>query len=101
VLCLAEQEPSMDVPDQFIEQLKHEIANLKAMLEPLESGRMHMGTKRPGEPWTQNGIGCGTNTNRSANLAQFCKYLTFLTMLLPTKYLFNLLKFPRASGDSS
>ena len=42
----------MDVPDQFIEQLKHEIANLKAMLEPLKSGRMLMGTKRPGEPWT-------------------------------------------------
>ena len=42
----------MDVLGQFIEQLKHEIANLKAMLEPLESGRMHTGTKRPGEPWT-------------------------------------------------
>ena len=42
----------MDVPDRFIEELKHEIANLKAMLEPLECGRMHMGTKRPGGPWT-------------------------------------------------
>ena len=42
----------MDVPDQLIEQLKHEIANLKAMLEPLESGRVRTGTKRPGEPWT-------------------------------------------------
>jgi hypothetical protein len=40
----------MDVPD--LEQWKHEIANLNAMLEPLESGRMHVGTKRHGEPWT-------------------------------------------------
>ena len=41
----------MDVPDQYIERLKHEIANLKVMLEPLECGRMHVGTKRLGEPW--------------------------------------------------
>jgi hypothetical protein len=31
--------------------LKHEIANLKAMLEPLEHERMLVGTKRPGKPW--------------------------------------------------
>ena len=41
----------MSVPD-YIEGLKHEIANLKAMLDPLEHGRMRTGTKRPGEPWT-------------------------------------------------
>ncbi len=43
----------MNVPDDLIEQLKHEIANLRAMLEPLESGRMHMGTRRTGEAWAE------------------------------------------------
>ena len=43
----------MNMQDDFIEQLKHEIANLRAMLEPLESSRMHTGTKRPGEAWIE------------------------------------------------
>ena len=43
----------MNVPDDYIEGLKHEIANLKAMLEPLESGRMQMGTRRSGEAWVE------------------------------------------------
>ena len=43
----------MNVPDDYIEGLKHEIANLKAMLEPLESGRMQMATRRAGEAWTE------------------------------------------------
>jgi hypothetical protein len=42
----------MDVQDHQIEQLKHEIANIRTMLKSLESGRTHMGTRRHGEPWT-------------------------------------------------
>ena len=42
----------MNVPDDYIEKLKHEIANLRAMLDPLESGRMQMGSRRSGGSWT-------------------------------------------------
>ena len=42
----------MDAPEH-IEHLKHEIANLTAMLAPLEAGRVQIGTTRSGEPWTE------------------------------------------------
>jgi len=42
----------MNVPDHYIEQLKVEITDLKAMLEPLESGKMTMQTRPPRGPWT-------------------------------------------------
>ena len=42
----------MNVLDDLLDQLKHEIANLKTMLEPLQSGKMRMGTRRLDGPWT-------------------------------------------------
>ena len=42
----------MNVLDDLLDQLKHEIANLKTMLEPLRSGKMHMGARRSDGPWT-------------------------------------------------
>ncbi|MGO9681453.1 MAG: hypothetical protein ACLP0B_10610 [Steroidobacteraceae bacterium] len=41
----------MLAPDHYIERLKEEIVTLKAMLEPLESGKIHIGERRPNEPW--------------------------------------------------
>ena len=39
------------VPDHYIERLREEIVTLKAMLEPLESGEMHIGERKPNQPW--------------------------------------------------
>jgi hypothetical protein len=39
VVCVAERKPRMNAPHDYIEHLKHEIANLTTVLEPLESGR--------------------------------------------------------------
>ena len=39
------------VPDDYIDRLKSEIVALKAMLEPLESGKMHIGERQVNEPW--------------------------------------------------
>ena len=41
----------------------------------------------------QNGIGCSTNTNRSANLAQFCKYLTYFGFL-PLTWILSVVSEP-------
>jgi hypothetical protein len=41
----------MRVPDHYIERLKGEIVTLRAMLEPLESGKMRIGERRLDEPW--------------------------------------------------
>ena len=41
----------MRVPDHYIERLKGEIVPLKAMLEPLVSGKMRIGEQRLDEPW--------------------------------------------------
>ena len=40
----------MRVPDHYIERLKGEIVTLRAMLEPLESGKMRIGERRLNEP---------------------------------------------------
>ncbi|HEY1722693.1 MAG TPA: hypothetical protein VGG27_15720 [Magnetospirillaceae bacterium] len=35
----------------FIKWCRQEIADLKQQLEPMESGRMHMGSRSPGGQW--------------------------------------------------
>lgn len=35
----------------FAEWCKRELVNLRQRLEPLESGRMHLGSREPGAPW--------------------------------------------------
>jgi hypothetical protein len=60
----------MNVPDDYIEQLKHEIANLRAMLEPLESGRIHTGTRRTGEGWTDTTAGWVDHLNKTIKMYQ-------------------------------
>ena len=37
--------------DAYIESLKREIAECAAMLEPLETGKMHIGERHLGGPW--------------------------------------------------
>jgi hypothetical protein len=39
------------LPDPYMEQLRQQIASLNEMLEPLESGKMHIGGRRSGEAW--------------------------------------------------
>jgi hypothetical protein len=60
----------MNVPDDYIEQLKHEIANLRAMLEPLAAGRMHTGTRRIGEGWTDTTAAWVDHLNKTIKMYQ-------------------------------
>jgi len=38
-------------PDDDIEWLKAEIARMRSMLEPLESGKIRINGRRPNQPW--------------------------------------------------
>jgi hypothetical protein len=52
-MLTARQAEKEDIlPDHYIEKLKQEIASLKGMLEPLVSGKMHVGERRGTGPWT-------------------------------------------------
>jgi hypothetical protein len=39
------------LPRDYIDRLREEIAFYQAMLEPLETGKMHIGERRANEPW--------------------------------------------------
>ena len=42
----------MRLPGWYVNKLKEEIRRLKEMLEPLESGKIHLGEKNVGRPDT-------------------------------------------------
>lgn len=60
----------MNAPGHFVDQLKHEIANLRAILEPLESGRMQTGSRRPGEAWTETTAAWIEHLNKTIKMYQ-------------------------------
>ena len=62
--------PAINMPDIYLERLKHEIANLRAILEPLELGRMHIGSRRPGEAWTDTTAAWMEHLNKTIKMYQ-------------------------------
>jgi hypothetical protein len=60
----------MNAADDYIEHLKHEIANLKTVLEPLESGRLQTGSRRPGEAWTDTTEAWVEHLNKTIKMYQ-------------------------------
>jgi len=37
--------------DEYRKRIEDDLAELRRYLAPLESGEMHLGERRPGEPW--------------------------------------------------